>query len=153
MVSSSNALFIIVTRRDADGETWHVFEDKGRKIKVKFDLDESRCEPARPAEPESQPELPPKRHTETHTELELRCEEQSKSQSAPSSKAQPEIEGILQHMSQPETQLEPNSLHEELNNAAKEAVKVESVRDRLGMSVTFLKGLLKIGDMAKDVSR
>ena len=56
-------------------------------------------------------------------------------------------------MSQPETQFEPDPLHEELNNAAKEAVKVEGIRDRLGVSVTFLEGLLKIGDMAKDVSR
>ena len=149
----SNNTLTTATKRDTDGTTWHVFENKGRKIMVKFDLDESRCGPARPAEPESQPELPPKRHTETHTELEPRCEEQSKSQSAPSSKAQPKIEGILQHMSQPEIQLEPNPLHKELDNAAKEAVKVESVRDRLGVSVTFLKGLLKIGDMVKDVSR
>ena len=153
MVLSSNTL-ITVTKRDADGTTWHVFEDKGRKIMVKFDiLGRSRCEPALPSEPESQLESPPERHNETQTELGPECEEQSKSQSAPSSKAQPKLEGILQHMSQPETQLEPNSLHEELNNAAKEAVKVESVRDRLGVSVTFLEGLLKIGDMAKDVSR
>ena len=56
-------------------------------------------------------------------------------------------------MSQPETQFEPDPLHEELNNAAKEADKVKSIRDRLGVSVTFLEGLLKIGNVAKDVSR
>ena len=151
----SNTL-VTVTKRGADGRTVYnyVFEDKGRKIMVKFDiLGRSRYEPALPSEPESQLESPSERHNETQTELGLECEEQSKSQSAPSSKAQPKLEGILQHMPQPETQLEPNSLHEELNNAAKEAVKVESVRDRLGVSVTFLEGLLKIGDMAKDVSR
>ena len=228
MVFNNNTL-ITVTEHDADGTTWHVFEEKGRKIMVKFDLDESRRELALPEEPESQlesppkpltetqteqgpqceqqskpqsepcpeaqpeiedalqpksqsepqpeplpeqvkcaaqetrsdpvlpaepePQSPPKGHTETHTELESQCEEQSKPQSVPSSEAQPEIEDTLQHKSHPETQLELDPLHVELNNAAKEADKVESIRDRLGVSVTFLKGLLKIGNVAKDVSR
>ena len=148
----SNTL-VTVTKRGADGRTVynHVFEDKGRKIKVKFDLDESRCEPARPAEPESQPELPPKRHTETHTELELRCEEQSKSQSEPYFETQTEIVDALQPKLQSEPQ--PDPLPGQVKHAAEEAVKIKSIRDRLGASVTYLEGLLKVGDVIKDVSR
>ena len=43
-----------MTKHDVDGTTWHVFEDKGRKIMVKFDLDEPRWEPALPEEPQAQ---------------------------------------------------------------------------------------------------
>ena len=143
---------VTVTECDADGTTWHVFEDKGRKIMVKFNLDESRCKLALPAEGEEQPNFPPKRHTETRTELGAQCEQQSKPLSEPCPEAQPEIEDALQHKSHPETQLELDPLHVELNNAAKEADKVESIRDRLGDSVTYLEGLLEIGDVEKDVS-
>ena len=149
----SNNTLITATKRDTDGTTWHVFENKGRKIMVKFDLDESRRELALPEEPESQLESPPKRLTETQTVQGPQCEQQSKPQSEPCPEAQPEIEDALQHKSHPETQLELDPLHVELNNAAKEADKVKSIRDRLGVSVTFLKGLLEIGNVAKDVSR
>ena len=150
MVFNSNTL-IAVIKRDADGTTWHAFEDKGCKIMLKFNLDESRCEPALPAEPESQPEFPPKRHTETQTELEPQCEGQSKPQSVPSSEAQHEIEVTLQSNSQLETH--PDPPHEGVKNAAEEAGKIKSIRDRLGDSVTYLEELLKIGDVVKDVSR
>ena len=227
MVFNSNTL-ITVTKRDVDGTTWHVFEDKGRKIIVKFNLDESRCEPALPAHPEpesrlefpleqrteaqtelglqceqqskpqsepylepqpkledvlqpksqfeTQPERlpeqvkraaeesrsglalpaepesqsPPEGHTQTQTGLEPQCEEQSKPQSVSSSEAQLEIKDSLQHKSQPKTQ--PDPLHEQIKHAAEEAVKIKSIRDRLGDSVTYLNGLLKIGDVVKDVS-
>ena len=132
--------------RDADGTTLygHVFEDKGRKITVKFNLDESRPGPVLPAEPESQ--SPPKGHIETQPEP-----EQSKPQSVPSSEAQSKIEDTLQPESQLETQ--PDPPHEQIKHAAKEAVKINNIRDRLGNSVTYLEGLLKIGDVVKDVSR
>ena len=141
-----------MTELDADGATWHVFEDKGRKIMVKFDLDESRFEPTLPAEPESQLESSPKRDNETRTGPQ--CEEQSKPQSVSSSEAQLEIKDSLQHKSQPKTQ--PDPLHEQIkqiNHVAGEAVKIETIRGRLGASVTYLEELLKIGDVLKDVSR
>ena len=137
-----------MTKHDVDGTTWHVFEDKGRKIMVKFDLDESRFEPTLPAEPESQLESSPKRDNETRTGPQ--CEEQSGSQTKPYPEEQLEIEDALQPKSQPETQ--PDPLHEEVKHAAKEAVKIESIRDRLGASVTYFEGLLEIGDVLKDVS-
>ena len=92
MALNSNTL-ITVTRRDADGTTWHVFEDKGCKITVKFNLDEFGSEP------------------------------------------------------------QPDPLHEEIKHAAEEAVKIKTIRDRLGVSVSYLEGLLNIGDVVKDVSR
>ena len=142
MVFNSNTL-ITVTERDADGTTLygHVFEDKGRKIIVKFNLDESRCDSAFPAEPESQLELPPKEHTETRTELGLglQCEQQS------------EVEDELQSKPQPKIRQDP--FHEQTKHAAEEAVKIESIRDRLGASVAYLEGLLGISDVMKDVSR
>ena len=94
MVINSNTL-IIVTKCDADGTTWHVFEDKGCKITVKFNLDEFGSEP------------------------------------------------------------QPDPLHgqiKQIQHVAEEAVEIESIRDRLGDSVTYLDGLLKIGDVVKDVS-
>ena len=207
MVFNSNML-VTVTERSANGTTVydHVIEDKGRKIIVKFNLDESRYEPELPAEPESQlesapkqhtetqielgpqrskpqsepqqdalplpeqaermaeesrsgpvhpaehePPSPPKGHAETQTEPGPQCEEQSKPQPIPSSEAQPGIDDALQSKSHPETQ--PDPLHEPLKYAAEEAEKIESVRDRLGVSITYLEKLLKIGDVAKDVSR
>ena len=73
---------------DADGTTLygHVFEDKGRKIIVKFNLDESRCEPELPTEPKSQLESAPEQHTETQIEL---GQQQSKPQSEPQQDALP----------------------------------------------------------------
>ena len=141
---------------DADGTTLYgyVFEDKGRKIIVKFNLDESRYEPELPAEPESQLEFPPKRNTETRTELGAQCEQQSKPQSEPCPEPQLEIEDALQPKLQSQTQ--PDPLHErvkQVTHAAGEAVEMESIRDRLGASVTYLEELLKIGDVLKDVSR
>ena len=38
-------------------------------------------------------------------------------------------------------------------HAAEEVGKIKSVRDRLGDSVNYLDGLLKIGDTLKDVGR
>ena len=93
-----------MTKHDADGTTWHVFEDKGRKIMVKFDLDEPRHEPALPEEPETQPDP-------LHEQI------------------------------------------EQITHVAGEAMKIESIRDRLGASVTYLEELLKMGDVLKDVSR
>ena len=90
MVFNSNTL-IAVIRRDADGTTWHAFEDKGCKITVNFNILDG-----------------------------------------------PSIEL--------ETQLS------RVNQAAKEVVEIKSVRDRLGASVTYLEGLLRIGDAVKDVS-
>ena len=61
---------------------------------------------------------------------------------------------MLQLKSQPETH--PDPLHErakQITHAAGEAVKIKSIHDRLGDSVTYLEGLLTIGDMVKDVSR
>ena len=153
MIFNNNAL-VTVTERDADGTTLygHVFEDKGRKIIVKFNiLDESRSEPTLPDEPVLQLELPPKKRNETQTKLGSQCEERSKSQSKPYTEAHPEIGGVLKPDSQPETQ--PDPLHEEIKHAAEEAVKIKSIRDRLGVSVTYLEGLLNIGDVVKDVSR
>ena len=194
---------------DADGTTLygHVFEDKGRKITVKFKLDEPRREPALPEEPESQQEFLLERHTETQTGLSPQCEQQSQPQSesepqpepfpevkrgseesrsgpvlpakhepqsqpkgqtetlteprpqceeqsrpqpVPSSEAQPGIEDPLQTKSQPPAQ--PDPLTEQLKRVAKEAKNIKSIRDRLGDSVTYLEGLLTIGDMVKDVS-
>ena len=149
----SNTL-VTVTKRGADGRTVynHVFEDKGRKIMVKFDiLGRSRCEPALPSEPESQLESPPERHNETQTELGPECEEQSKSQSEPYFETQTEIVDALQPKLQSEPQ--PDPLPGQVKHAAEEAVKIKSIRDRLGASVTYLEGLLKVGDVMKDVSR
>ena len=219
---------VTVTECDADGTTWHVFEDKGRKIMVKFNLDESRCKLALPAEGEEQPNFPPKRHTETRTELGAQCEQQSKPRSEPYPGPQPEIEDALQPKSQSEPQPErlpeqvkrgseesrpgpalpaerepqsppkghtdtqtepqcceeqskpkpqsvptskappgtedtiqsnsqpethPDPPHEQIKHAVEEALKIKSIRDRLGASVTYLEGLLRIGDVVKDVSR
>ena len=142
----------LVTVIQPDGPTLygHVFEDEGCKITVNFNLDGLRSEPALPTEPESQLESTPKKHNETRTTLGSRCEEQSESQLKPSPEAQPGIWDALQPNSQPETQ--PDPLHEEVKHAAKEAVKIESIRDRLGASVTYFEGLLEIGDVLKDVS-
>ena len=142
----------LVTVIQPDGPTLygHVFEDEGCKITVNFNLDGLRSEPALPTEPESQLESTPKKHNKTRTTLGLRCEEQSESQAKPYPEAQPGIWDALQPNSQPETQ--PDPLHEEVKHAAKEAVKIESIRDRLGASVTYFEGLLEIGDVLKDVS-
>ena len=142
-----------MTEHDVDGTTWHVFEDKGRKIMVKFDLEEPRREPVLPVEPESQLKFPPKRHTETQIELGQQHGQQSKTkpQSVPPSEAQHGIEDAPQPESQPETQPDPS--HEQIKHVAEEVVKIKSIRDRLGVSVTYLEGLLKIRDVVKDVSR
>ena len=90
----SNTL-VTATKRDADGMTVydHVFEDKGHKIMLKFNISHG----PRP-EPGSQ-------------------------------------------------------LKSRVRRAAKEVVEIKSIRDRLGVSVTYLGGLLKIGDVLKDVRR
>ena len=204
MVFNSNTL-IAVIKRDADGTTWHAFEDKGCKIMVKFNLDESRCESALPEELESQQEFLLEQRTETQTGLSpqceqqsqpqsesepqpepfpeqvkcglestssqvlparnklqsphtktqsklgsQKCEEESKPQPVPSSEAQPGIKDALQLKLQSEAQPDPR--YEQIRHAAKEAVKIESICDRLGDSVTYLEGLLEIGDVEKDVS-
>ena len=78
---------------DADGTTLysHVFEDKGCKITVKFNI----------------------------------------------------LDG-------PSTELERQLSR--VNQAVKEVVEIKSACDRLGVSVTYLQGLLEIGDVEKDVS-
>ena len=89
-----------MTERGDDGTTVydHVIEDKGRKIKIIFNiLDGPRREQVLPAEPESQ--------------------------------------------------------LSRVKRAAEEVVEIKSIRDRLGASVTYLEGLLGIGDVVKDVSR
>ena len=215
-----------MTGRDADGMALysHVFDDKGRKITVKFKLDEPRSELAFPTEHESQLESSPRRHNEAqstlgpqceqqsesrakpyvkqqpekeedalqlksqserqpeplpeqvkcgsestssqvlparnelqspHTETQTKlgsqkCEEESKPQPVPSSEAQPGIKDALQLKLQSEAQPDPR--YEQIRHAAKEAVKIESICDRLGDLVTYLEGLLEIGDVEKDVS-
>ena len=114
-------------------------------------VEESRSCLTLPAEPELQ--SPPKGYIEAQAEL---GEEQSrlKPQSVPPSEAQSEIEDATQPKSQPETQ--PNPLHKQVKQitlAAVEAENIKSIRDRLGDSVTYLKGLLAIVDTVKDVSR
>ena len=98
-VFNSNIL-VSVTERGDDGTTVydHVIEDKGRKIKIIFNiLDGPRREQVLPVEPESQ--------------------------------------------------------LSRVKRAAEEVVEIKSIRDRLGASVTYLEGLLGIGDVVKDVSR
>ena len=97
-VFNSNIL-VTVTERGDDGTTVydHVFENKGRKIKIIFNiLDGPRREQVLPAEPESQ--------------------------------------------------------LSRVKRAAEEVVEIKSIRDRLGVSVTYLEGLLNIGNLVKDVS-
>ena len=87
----NNNTSITVTEHDADSTTWHVFEDKGRKIMVKFDLDEPRCTPALLEEPQSQLESPPMPHTETQTGLGPQCEQHFQ----PQSESEPQQETVL----------------------------------------------------------
>ena len=90
-------------------------------------------------------------YTKTQTKLgSQKCEEESKPQPVPSSEAQPGIKDALQLKLQSEAQ--PDPCYEQIRHAAKEAVKIESIRDCLGDSVTYLEGLLEIGDVEKDVS-
>ena len=90
-------------------------------------------------------------YTKTQTKLELqKCEEESKPQPVPSSEAQPGIKDALQLKLQSKAQPDPR--YEQIRHAAKEAVKIESIRDHLGDSVTYLEGLLEIGDVKKDIS-
>ena len=145
---------VTVTERGANGTAVydHVIEDKGRKIKAIFNiLDGPRREQVFPAEPEPQLESLPERHPEIQTELGPECEEQSKSQSEPYFETQTEIVDALQPKLQSEPQ--PDPLPGQVKHAAEEAVKIKSIRDRLGASVTYLEGLLKVGDVMKDVSR
>ena len=90
----NSIILVTVTGCGADGMTVynHVFEDKGCKITVKFNI----------------------------------------------------LDG-------PSTELERQ--RSQVNQAAKEAEKIESIRDRLGASVAYLEGLLRFGDLVKDVSR
>ena len=44
------------------------------------------------------------------------------------------------------------SLSERLKSAEVDAKTIESIRDRLGTSVTYLEGVLAFGDLVKDVS-
>ena len=92
MVFSSNK-FVTATERDADGTTVydHVFEDKGCKITVNFNILDG-----------------------------------------------PSIEL--------ETQLS------RVNQAAKEVVEIKSVRDRLGISIDYLEGVMKLGEFISEVS-
>ena len=46
-----------------------------------------------------------------------------------------------------------SQLESQVKHAAEEALKIKSIRDRLGASVTYLEGLSRIGDVVKDVSR
>ena len=48
---------------------------------------------------------------------------------------------------------ESESQLSQVKRAAEEVVKIKSARDRLGVSVTYLEGLLTIGDMVTDVRR
>ena len=90
-------------------------------------------------------------HTETQTKLgSQKCEEESKPQPVPSSESQPGIKDALQLKLQSEAQ--PDKHYEQIRHDAKEAVKIKSICDRLGDSVTYLEGLLEIGDVEKDVS-
>ena len=51
-----------------------------------------------------------------------------------------------------QSEAQPDPRYEQIRHAVKEAVKIESIHDRLGDSVTYLEGLLEIGDVEKDVS-
>ena len=51
----------------------------------------------------------------------------------------------------PSTELETQQSR--VNQAAKEVAEIKSIRDRLGVSVTYLEGLLRISDPMKDVRR
>ena len=94
---NSNILVTVTEPGDGTAIYDHVFDDKGRKITVKFNiLDGPRPDEVLPTEPESQ-------------------------------------------LSQ-------------IKHAAEEVVKIKSACDRLGNSVTYLEGLLEIGDLVKDVS-
>ena len=149
---SSNT-FVTATERHADGGIVyeHVFEDKGRKFITKLNImDESRREPVLPVESELQLELQPKRHTETQTEQASRPERQPERHSEPYPGAQVETEDVPQSKPQPKTQ--PDPIHEQIKHVAEEAMKIESIRGHLGASVTYLDGLLNIGDVLKDVS-
>ena len=90
----NSIILVTVTERGSDGTTVynHVFEDKGCKIIVKFNI----------------------------------------------------LDG-------PSTELETQLPR--VNQAAKEVVEIKSVRDRLGVSIAYLQGLLGISDLAKDVRR
>ena len=48
---------------------------------------------------------------------------------------------------------EPEPQLSRVKRTAEEVVEIKSIRDRLGASVTYLEGLLGIGDVVKDVSR
>ena len=149
LTTGFNSNILVIVTEHADGTTVfdHVIEDKGRKIKAIFNiLDGPRREQVLPAETESQLEPAPERHPKIQSELGSAFERQSMLQSEYFPETQPEIEDALQ----PETQLDP--LHEEIIHAVEEVEKIKSVRDRLGNSVTYLDGLLKIGDALKDVS-
>ena len=50
----------------------------------------------------------------------------------------------------PSTELETQLSR--VNQAVKEVVEIKSACDRLGVSVTYLQGLLEIGDVEKDMS-
>lgn len=129
IVIGSNSL-VAATEHGPDGTRVfeRVLEDKGHKITMKISiLDEPRSQPTLSSRP------------------------QRGSQSEPYPEALPATEGALQPKLQPETRPDPR--YEEIKHAAEEAVKIKSVRDRLGVSITYLEKLLKIGDVAKDVSR
>ena len=48
---------------------------------------------------------------------------------------------------------EPEPQLSRIKRTAEEVVEIKSVRDRLGVSIAYLQGLLGISDLAKDVRR
>ena len=138
------------TECDPDGTLEYVaFRDKGHRISVKFSLLEGsrpQCGlsplPGPVLQPDPQPEIPPE------------PEIQSKLQPKPHYEPHLEPQAKTQAASQADSQVEPqpDPLTESVKRAVEEVVKVKSVRDRLGDSITYLEGLLSLGDVVKDVS-
>ena len=67
--------------------------------------------------------------------------------------SRPEPQPNRQHESEPQPETQSDSLTELVQHAAKDAVEVKSIRDRLGSSLTYLEHFLSLGDIVKDVSR
>ena len=122
-----------------------MLEDKGHKITMKISiLDEPRSQPTLSSRPQRGSQ------SEPYPEPQPRIEDAPNPQSVPSSETQSGIKDALQLKSQSETQPDPR--YEQIKHGAKEAEEIKSIHDRLGASITYLEGLLEIGDVVKDVS-
>ena len=133
-----------------------LFKDKGHEIISKFSILERHRTPQSASEtcpenrsgpqPESlQPLLEMRPGLQLQPERLLEPEPKVQSRPEPQPDRQPE--------SEPQPKTQSRSLSPLVNRAAEDVVEMQSIRDRLGDSVTYLDGLLKIGDVVKDVSR